>query len=405
MDYDRLSLRPRILGIGSSESRGLRKGVVVDMEETINNVGEAVKQAESSAQLKIKRAYLAVNGLHLRTHLSRGVIAVSRADNEISENDVQRVVEAASIVSLPPNREIIHVLPKNFIIDGQEEVKNPVGMRGMRLEAEVLIVEGLSPYLRNLAKCLNVNNLEVAEFVFAPWAASFAVLEKEQKEHGVLNLDFGGGISTLSFFQEGELLYAGTLPIGSRHITYDLAVALRTSMEAAEKIKLNFAAVNAAVVGRGKKAGPTSERKDEIDLSDLAGEEDFVVSKKNVHQVVEARISDFFDLVQNELKKIPQGGMIPAGVVLTGGGVKLAGLYHFAKERLKLPIKMNGRYEMTGEKVLIEQDPAWAVVMGLALYGLEKDWPKKDWSGRKPWTDNPFGFLKKISERFKDFIP
>ena len=196
------SLKPEIIGSGSASSNGLRKGIIVDMEETIENVRTAVQRAEAMAGTSIKRAYLAVNGLHIHTQTSRGVIAVSRADNEISQNDIDRVVKAASVVSLPPNREIIHVIPKNFVIDGTEYVKNPLGMKGVRLEADVLIVDGLSPYLRNLVKCVNQNNIEVAGLVYAPIASSMAVLDKNQKEYGVLNLDFGGGTSTLAVFEE-----------------------------------------------------------------------------------------------------------------------------------------------------------------------------------------------------------
>src|SRR3989344_364621 len=198
---------PEILGVGSCSSQGLRRGMIVDMEETIENVLTAVQRAEAMARVPLKRAYVAVNGLHIRTQLSRGVIAVSRADNEISQNDIDRVLQAASVVSLPANREIVHVLPRNYIIDGTESVKNPLGMKGVRLEAEVFIIDGLSPHLRNVAKCVNENGIEVAGLVFAPLASSLAALEKSQKEYGVLHLEFGGGTSTLTIFEEADLTH------------------------------------------------------------------------------------------------------------------------------------------------------------------------------------------------------
>ncbi len=169
------SLRPEIIGSGSASSNGLRRGVVVDMEETVENVRSAVQRAEAMAGMPIKRAYLAVSGLHINTQTSRGVIAVSRPDNEISQNDIDRVIKAASVVSLPPNREIIHIIPKNFIVDGTEYVKNALGMKGVRLEADVILIDGLSPYLRNLAKCVNVNNIEIAGLIYAPLASAAAV--------------------------------------------------------------------------------------------------------------------------------------------------------------------------------------------------------------------------------------
>src|SRR3989344_5618772 len=269
-ELDRENMHPRVLGLGVVESHGLRRGMVVDMDETIRDIGESVKRAQTSAGVKVNRAYVSVNGPHIKTQLSRGVIAVSRVDQEISANDIERAIDAASIVSLPANREIIHVIPKNYLVDGQEHVKNPLGMRGVRLEAEVLIIDGLSPYLRNLAKCFSANDIEVVEMIFSPLASSQAVLDKSQKEHGVLNLDLGGGLSTLSFFHEGELVFSSVIPIGSRHITNDLAVALRTSMDIAEEVKLQygFAGLNASGA-KASLAMQKNAKRDDIDLSEL----------------------------------------------------------------------------------------------------------------------------------------
>jgi len=183
-NIDRETLMPEILGVGSAFSNGLRRGMVVDMEETINDVHSAIQRAEAMAGVKIKKAYLSVSGLHVRTQVSRGVIAVSRADQEISQNDIDRVIQAASVISMPANREILHVIPRNYIVDGTECVKNPLGMKGVRLEVEVFIIDGLSPYLRNITKCINENGVEVAELVYSPLAAALSVLEKSQKEYG-----------------------------------------------------------------------------------------------------------------------------------------------------------------------------------------------------------------------------
>src|SRR3989338_2231371 len=295
VDLDRETLHSRLLGVGVAESHGLRRGVVIDMDEVIRDIGESVKRAETAAGVKVNRAYVSVNGPHIKSQLSRGVIAVSRADEEISSNDIERAIDAASIVSLPANREIIHVLPKNYLVDG------------------------LSPYLRNLAKCFNANNIEVAEMIFAPLASGYSVLDKSQKEHGVLNFDFGGGLSTLSFFHEGELVFASVIPLGSRHITNDLAVALRTSMDVAEEIKLQYGHI-VPVVNLQK-----TNKKDEIDLSDLLEEENFVIPRKNIAKVIEARVGEVFDVLHNEMKKISKPTLIPAGVVLTGGAAKMPG--------------------------------------------------------------------------------
>lgn len=430
LSWDKETVSPRILGIGVAESRGLRRGVVVDMEETIHSVGESVRRAETMAGVKIKRAYVAVNGMHINTQLSRGVIAVSRADNEITPNDVERVVDAASIVSLPPNREIIHIIPKNYLVDGQEYVKNPLGMKGVRLEAEVLIIDGLSPYLRNLAKCLNANGVEVAEFVFAPQAISQAVLDKNQREHGVISLDLGGGVSTLSFFREGEMIFASTIPVGSRHITNDLAIALRTSMEAAEEVKLNYGFVHFVPAAKsGNKGMVGGAKKDDLDLSRLVGEDNFIVPRKHISQVVEARVNEILDLVQNELKKISRIDLIPAGIVLSGGGAKLPGLGNLVKEKFKLPTRIGLRRSLRSAYAAEENasqsspvdleesnssrdfasDSSLATATGLALYGLEKELPGinnlsfSDFNGKI--TKESSKIFHQFISKLKEFIP
>src|SRR3989338_3503168 len=388
------SLRPEIIGSGSSLSNGLRKGMVVDMEETIQSVHSAVQRAEAIAGVKIKSVYLAVNGLHINTQTSRGVIAVSRADNEISQSDIDRVVKAASVVSLPPNREIIHVIPRNYIVDGTEYVKNPFGMKGVRLEAEVFIIDGLSPYLRNVAKCVNENNIEVSGLVFAPLASSLAVLDKNQKEYGVLNLDFGGGISTLTVFEEADLLHSVILPVGSKHITSDLAVALRTSMDVAERVKVEH--------------GMTSEGEDlrkrgNIDLSELMSEKDFILPRKQLITIVDARAQELLEMVTNELKKISKG-MLPAGVVLSGGGANLPGLAAMVKDKLRLPVRIAKPLNLAG--VVDNLDgPSFAVAAGLIIWGIDEEFNgnKGSKGGNGKFADG--ASFKKVLSWLKNFSP
>lgn len=386
-------LRPEIVGAGSAVSNGLRRGVVVDMEETIENVRSAVQRAEAMAGTSIKRAYLAVSGLHINTQTSRGVIAVSRADNEISQNDIDRVVKAASVVSLPPNREIVHVIPKNFIVDGTEYVKNPLGMKGVRLEADVLIIDGLSPYLRNLAKCVNENNIEVAGLVYGPLASSLSVLDKNQKEYGVVNIDFGGGTSSLTVFEEADLLHSTVLPIGSRHITNDLAVMLRTSIDIAERIKLEHGSTSDAEDLR---------RRGEVDLSELVGEKNFIIPKKQLIRVIDARAHELFDIVSNELKKVSKSGLLPAGIVLSGGGVNLPGLVALAKEKLRLPVRIAKSVHFEGISDIVD-DPSFSVVMGLVLWGFEQEI-----GGHGTKTQSSLGeseATKKFISWLKNFLP
>jgi len=384
--------RPHILGVGISPSTGMRKGAVVDMNETVRNVAVSVQKAESMSGVKIREAYTSLNGPHIRSQISRGVIAVSRADNEISQHDMNRVIEAASTVSLPPNREKIRVIPKQFIIDGQEYVKNPVGMKGVRIEADVMIIDGLSPYIHNMVKAINENNIEVLDFVFSPLANASAVLDKSQKEHGVLNLDLGGGMSSLSFFKEGELVHSAILPIGSRHITNDLAIILRTSMEAAEQVKLQYGYVSTSKAGK----------KEEFDLSDVLNEEDAVFSKKEIEKVIEARVDEIFDMVNNEIKKIGSINMIPAGLVISGGGANLPGLIAYAKERTNLPVRL-GKSQMFGGMTDQLNDLSFATAAGLVIWGVKEE--LKGSSFKSFPLFNSSSFIKRAIGWLKNFLP
>ncbi|KKR23735.1 MAG: Cell division protein ftsA [Candidatus Yanofskybacteria bacterium GW2011_GWD2_39_48] len=394
---DNGSFRPEIVGVGTAISSGLRRGMVVDTEETISNIHSAIEQAQGMANFKVKRAYLSVSGLHIGTQVSRGVIAVSRADNEISQNDIDRVLQAAAVISLPANREVIHVIPRNYIVDGKEYVKNPLGMKGVRLEAEVFIIDGLSPHLKNIAHCLNENNIEVAELVFAPLAASLAVLDKNQKEYGVLHLDFGGQTSTLSVFEEADLLHTAVLPIGSRHITNDLAIALRTSIDVAERVKIEH--------------GSTAEiqdmrKKDMVDLSEILAEENYILPKKQLVRVIDARMQELIDMVGVEMKKIPRNGMLPAGVILSGGGSNLPGFATLVKDRLRLPVRIAIPLNIDGTG-LLRGDPSYSVAAGLIAWGFEKELGggKQRGGGFKGMNFNSSGTTKKIINWFKNFLP
>ncbi len=384
--------RPQILGLGFSPSNGLRRGVIVDMAEAKKDIKSSVVEAQSSAGVKIKKAYVSISGPHIRNQVSRGVIAVSRADNEISEHDIQRVLDAASTISLPPNREIIHKIPKRFIVDGQEFFKNPAGMTGIRLEADVMIIDALTPYLKGLAKAVNENDIEVSEFVYSPLASAKAALNKRVKEHGALSLDLGGGLCHLAVFEEGELIHAAALPIGSKNITNDLAIAIKASLDNAEKVKLEYGYVGQSVTGK----------KDNIDLSDLTEEENFIVSKKLIGEVISDRASEIVEMVSDELKKINRLKMLAGGLVLSGGGAKLTGFTEYMKEKLKLPVRKISSYEFDGITNKIN-DPSWASAAGLILWGIEKEFQGKE-KGIFENFDSEKTF-KKLKDWFRIFLP
>lgn len=392
-ELNRETLRSNIMGVGNVPSNGLRRGVVIDMEETKNNIAESLRQAESMAGVNIRQARVSINGSHIKSQISHGVVAVARADSEISQNDIDRVIDAASVVSIPQNREFLHILPRNFLIDGQERVKNPLGMKGVRLEADVLIIDGLATYINNFAKCFEANNIEVLDFVFTPLALSKSILDKHQKEHGVLSIDLGGGVSTATMFYEGELVHASVIPIGSRHITNDLAIALRTSMPAAEKIKKEFGFIGSRSVAK----------RDTIDLSEIIGEENFIIPKRNIAEVVRARTAELFDKISGSLKNAPQY-LLPAGVVLSGGGANMEGVVSFTKDKMKLAVRVGGGNSLSLEGMADQvSDPSFAVALGLVLWGMEKE-EGRGGSLNFVGTDLNSVF-KKAVEWMKNFIP
>ena len=353
--------RPQIIGMGQVPSFGLRRGVVVDIEEAVKNISQSVQEAERSSGLSVERAYVRLSGNHITSRTSKGVVAVSRADGEISREDVERAISAASAISLSPNREILHIIPRSFSVDDQRGIKDPAGMNGVRLEVDALIIEGATPFIKNLTKCISEVGLEIEGLVLAPLAASRASLTKRQKELGVLALDLGGGTASLTVFEEGDIIYSCVLPIGSSHITSDIAIGLRSNIDLAEKVKLEYGSALVSEISK----------KDNINLSKLAEEEKGVIPRIQVAEIIEARLSEVFDLVNKELRKIDRQGLLPAGVVLLGGGAKMPSLVDLAKDGLKLPAQVGFPLELEG---IVEEvdDPAFATAIGLILWSIDE---------------------------------
>lgn len=382
------ALVPEVIGIGSTQSiSGLRAGEIVDMKETIDSLRVALAQAAGMAGVPIRRAYVAVSGLHIGTQISRGTIAVSRADGEITQSDIERVINTAQVVSLPPNREIIHVIPRGFVIDSTEQVRDPLGMKGVRLEADVLLVHGLSRHLKNLSKCVNECGVEVAGFVFAPLAGALAALDKHQKEFGVAHLDFGGGTASLTVWEQTDLLHSAIMRVGSRHITNDLAILLRTSLENAERIKVELGAVNETIDRRRKP--------EMVDLTSYVDEQ-YLTSRRQLLNVIDARVRELLDMVVGELKKAGKDGLLPAGIVVSGGGSKLAGLGALVREELGLPVR---QFKPLGVEAFdAAMDPAFATAVGLIAWGFDREIREgKGLTEQSPvgaWFSKAFSWLK-----------
>lgn len=347
-----------IIGASSVPASGMRKGVIVDIEEAVSSISSALEKVERMTGVPVTRATVSVGGSHVSCMESKGVIAVSRADGEITENDVIRVIDASQAISIPPNREVIHVIPKSFTVDGQVGVKDPLGMTGIRLEVETIIIHGATPFIKNLSRAISQAGLEIDDLVLASIASSQAILSKRQKELGVVMVDLGAGTTSLAVFEENNLLQTSVIPIGSMHITNDLAIGLRTTIDTAEKVKIYA----------GQASAKTVDPREEIDLNKFDPEDHQTVNRLEVVEIIEARLEEIFDHVNKELKRVGRDGKLPAGLVVTGGGSLMPGILEYGKHRLKLPASFG---ELQGVTTVIDmvQDPSFSVCIGLVLWG------------------------------------
>lgn len=371
-----------VIGVATEPAKGLRKSQIVDIDETIESITQSVESAERMAGYTISSSLVSISGAHIESLNSKGVVAVAEPEGEISSNDVLRVIEAARAVSLPSSREILHVIPRDFKVDSQEGVKDPVGMSGVRLEAEAHIVTSASTAMRNINKCVSEIGVEVDSLVFSGLASAEAVLTPTEKELGVVLVDLGGGSTSVAVFVEGALSFSSVLPVGAKNITNDLAIGLRVSLETAEKIKLALSKID-------KNA---AEDNDELDFKKLNLNEDVgKLSKKTlIEGIIRPRLNEIFGLVGEELKKSGFGGMTPAGVVVTGGGALTAGLTTSCKRSLSLPVRIGYPKGLSG---LIDEikSPAFAAAWGLIDYGV------KNFKGVK--SDSSFKNIGKILQK------
>lgn len=358
---DQEQTMPTILGAAFEPTEGMQKGVISDVEAAVKSISRALDRAERISGVPIEHAYVSINGSHIMSQNSRGVIAVSRADGEITSDDVTRVINAAQAISLPSNREILHVLPQDFVVDGQEHIHDPVGMTGVRLEVDTHIIEGSAPFIKNLTKAVNQAGVHVEDFVFAPLAAAQAVLDKRQKELGVALVDLGAGTTSVVVYEENTLLHTAVLPLGSGHITNDIAIGLRTSIDVAEAVKQQH---GTALVDEVKES--------EDILIEGEGTEQESVSRKEVATIIRDRLDEIFSFIDRELSSIHRSGLLPAGIIFTGGGSELPGVVELAKKRLRLPARVPVMKDLNG---LTDQvsGPSFALAIGLIFWALEQE--------------------------------
>lgn len=380
------STQLNVIGVGVAPSMGLRKGRVIDVEEAISSISSALEDAERMAGEPIHHVFLGISGTHLESMDSRGVIAIPNG-NEITEADVDRVLEAAQAVSMPSNRRILRIIPKSFSVDEQKGIKYPVGMTGIRLEVEAHLITGLTPAIANIEKCVHQAGVDIDDIIPTGLAAAEAVLSKRQKELGVVVVDIGCGGTSIIVFEEGTILHTATIPVGGESVTNDIAIGLRTSIDTAEKIKIEYGSCNPDEVNE----------RETIDLSLISKIDNQIVSKRHLAEITQARYHEIFVLVKDELAKINRDGMLPAGVVLTGAGVKMPGVVDLARETLNLPVQIGFPQNFDGVVDKID-DPAYATAIGLAIWGSRFEGHSnyalsfrglnlnKAWQGVKNWA-------------------
>lgn len=382
---------PHIIGVGIAPSHGLRKGSVIDVEETINSIASSLEDAERMAGEAINHVFLGIGGTHLESFDSKGVIAVSHAGNEITEDDIDRVLEAAQAVSIPSNRRILRIIPKSFTVDEQTGIKYPVGMTGIRLEVEAHIVTGLVPNVKNIEKCVHQAGIDIDDIIPTCLATAEAVLSKRQKELGVAVIDVGSGGTSIAVFEEGTTLWTGTIGAGAENVTNDIAIGLRTSIDTAEKIKIEY----------GTCAPEDVSERETIDLSLISKIDTLTVSKKHMAEIIQARYQEIFYLVKQALREIGRDGMLPAGVVLTGAAIKMPGVVDLAREVLGLPVQLGfpQNYEGVVDKI---DDPAYSTAIGLVLWGSRFEGRSYGFDFRRLNLSKPLSSMK---EWVKSLLP
>jgi len=349
-----------VVGLAEVPSEGINRGVVTSIEDAVTAISSCLEKAERMLGVPVEHVLVSINGNHIVSQASRGVIAVSKPNGEIGEDDVTRVVEAAQAVAVPPNYEIIHVLPRSYSVDNQPGIKDPIGMTGVRLEVEAQIIQGQSAQIKNLTKCVYRTGVDIDDLVLGVLANAEAVVSKRQKELGVAVVNIGGSTTSLLVCEEGDPMHAVVLPVGSGHITNDIAICLRTSIDVAERLKIDY----------GQAIPEEINKREEIDLGDFSNEEGRV-SRKQVAEIIEARLEDIFDLIDKELNRIGRSGKLPAGVVLTGGGAKLPGLLELAKKKFRLPASLGYALDVASplEKV---NDIAFTTAIGLLRWSVNQ---------------------------------
>lgn len=378
--------RLQLLAAVEVPSQGIHKGVVVSIDEAVSALSHAVEETERLTGVPIDHAWIGLSGSQILSQQSRGIVAVAKPDGEISEDDVARAVDAARMVAPPLNYEILHILPKQYTVDGQTGIQDPLGMTGLRLEVDAEIIYALTTHIKHVTKAVYRSGMEIDDLVLAVLAAGACMTTQRQKELGVAVVNIGGGTTSLVVYEEGDVLHTAVLPIGSEHITNDLAIGLRTGIDVAEAIKRSVGHCTARMI----------PKRDRIALSSFGSETDEEVSVKYVAEIIEARATEILERVDEELGKIGKRGLLPAGILFCGGGAKISGLVELAKELLGLPASIGYPPGIQGVSKTIT-DPAFATAIGLVQWGANLSAE----SDRRP--SSPFRSMGKVFDAIRSF--
>ena len=372
-----------IIGIGSHPSNGLKKGVVVNIESTVQSIQRAVEEAELMAGCQIHSVYAGIAGSHIRSLNSHGIVAIR--DSEVNSGDVERVIDAAKAVAIPADQRILHILPQEFVIDNQEGIREPIGMSGVRLEAKVHMVTGADSASQNIVKCIKRCGLEVDEIILEQLASSYSVLTQDEKELGVCIVDIGGGTTDIAVFTEGAIRHTAVIPIAGDQVTNDIAVALRTPTQHAEDIKIKYACALRQL----------TSLEDTIEVPGVGDREPKRMSRQTLAEVVEPRYEELFTLIQAELRRSGFEEVIPAGIVLTGGSSKMEGLIELAEEVFHMPVRLGLPQGISG-LVDVVRNPIHATGVGLLLYGQQQNVYTSSYEDKSITLGGFFNSLKRL---------
>ncbi|MEA2657790.1 MAG: cell division protein FtsA [Candidatus Binatota bacterium] len=373
-----------IIGIGSHSSQGLRKGVVINIEATVNSLTKAIEEAGLMAGCEIHTVFTSISGGHIKGFNSHGIVAVK--NKEVAQRDLERVIDAAKAVAIPIDREVLHVLPQDYIIDDQDGIKEPLGMSGVRLEAKVHIVTGAVTSAQNIIKCCNRTGLNVAEIILAPLAAAETVLTEEERDLGVLLIDMGGGTTDFVLLHDGTVKHTAIIGIGGNHITNDIAAGLRTPFNDAERLKQLYGCAAARMVTEDER----------VQIPNIAGKGAGTVSRQILCEIIEPRLDEIFELVQKEIAKSGYENSLASGVVVTGGAMLLPGAIEMAERTFGLPVRLGVPAHVVGLLNVIN-NPVYAVAVGLVLHGMKR-------RERNVYRVREDKMLSKVKHRMSDWL-